>query len=351
MSDKTLSGIYWEDVAAAAQAIKTGVQKTQLASGVQTSLGKADTALQPTTGLTVAAQAAKTADMTEPVGIDEHGKLWAPGGGWSDTAKSLLLELLNMGVYTSPEAPDFIAALAAELDSTVTLESITASYDQDRPLYYGFATMDEVKLDLVVTAHYSDGSDVAVDGYTLTGEFNVGTNTFTAAYLGKTDTFDVVVTEKWAYSIDDFVKVNGSLGNNSAATCGVYLEVGSSYTPNRRSFVRPNGATSFATGPDSSNVTSQTSDYYPVKVPAGATKFTVSITPATQMVQVLSRQLNDGVYSTLTASGWLGYQAGGGTKTYEAAVGDNAYLLLTTKYDSAGTSYPTEPTAFNLVFE
>ena len=41
----------WSEVDAAAQAIKNGVQKSQMAAGVQASLGKADSALQGATGL------------------------------------------------------------------------------------------------------------------------------------------------------------------------------------------------------------------------------------------------------------------------------------------------------------
>lgn len=76
-----------------------GIPASDLASAVQTSLGKADSALQsvPSTYRTAAAQDvidaqkvntsdynpdSKTSDMTQAVGKDSNGKLWtAPGGG------------------------------------------------------------------------------------------------------------------------------------------------------------------------------------------------------------------------------------------------------------------------------
>lgn len=54
-----------------------GIPASDLASAVQTSLGKADGAVQKS------AQAAKTAGMTNRVGIDGNGVLWSVAGGGS----------------------------------------------------------------------------------------------------------------------------------------------------------------------------------------------------------------------------------------------------------------------------
>lgn len=64
-----------------------GIPKTDLASAVQTSLNKADTALQSVPLATSSAvggvkPVAKTDDMTQSVGVDSNGALWTePGGG------------------------------------------------------------------------------------------------------------------------------------------------------------------------------------------------------------------------------------------------------------------------------
>ena len=236
----------------------------------------------------------------------------------------------------------------------ITVSSISAVFTQGQNVVYTNDTLDSLKQYLVVTAAYSDSSTaiVASSAYTLSGTLEVGTSTITVNYGGKTDTFTVVVSEHWSYSIADFIKVVGPLGNNTGATCGMCLN--NNDTANngyRRSFVMSEGVTSIALCKVTNNaITDQTSDYYPVKIPAGATSFDVSITPNTQYVQILSRQLNDGVYSSLSSSGWSGYTQGGGTKTLAEDAPDNAYIFISTKYDNAGASYPTEPTGIDIVF-
>lgn len=77
----------------------------------------------------------------------------------------------------------------------VTLSSISAVYTQSGTVY-DTDTLDSLKADLVVTAHYSDSSTAIVPStdYTLSGTLTVGTSTITVSYGGKTTTFNVTVT-------------------------------------------------------------------------------------------------------------------------------------------------------------
>lgn len=75
-----------------------------------------------------------------------------------------------------------------------TLSSITAVYTQSG-VVYPTDSLDSLKPDLVVTAHYSDSSTATVTTYTLSGTLAVGTSTITVTYSGKTTTFNVTVTE------------------------------------------------------------------------------------------------------------------------------------------------------------
>lgn len=77
-----------------------------------------------------------------------------------------------------------------------TLSSISAVYTQSGTVY-DTDTLDSLKADLVVTAHYSDSSTQTVPAadYTLSGTLTVGTSTITVAYGGKTATFEVTVSE------------------------------------------------------------------------------------------------------------------------------------------------------------
>lgn len=84
-----------------------------------------------------------------------------------------------------------------------TLSSISAVYTQSGTVY-DTDTLDSLKADLVVTAHYSDSSTatVAAADYTLSGTLAEGTQTITVSYGGKTTTFSVTVTAwtlTWSY--------------------------------------------------------------------------------------------------------------------------------------------------------
>ena len=106
-----------------------------------------------------------------------------------------------------------ITATAGALSATcnvtvsgfVTLSSISAVYTQSGTVY-DTDSLDNLKADLVVTATYSDSSTATIPStdYTLSGTLTVGTSTITVAYSGKTDTFNVTVTDHeiwtWQYS-------------------------------------------------------------------------------------------------------------------------------------------------------
>lgn len=188
MSDYPLIST-WAEVDAAAQAVKNGLPKANLSGAVQASLEKADGAVQA--GL----QRAATDWDTEEAGIDENGKI-VTRPSMSDEAKYSLLNLLSKVAYwTTPNAVALLADLEDKLFPIRHLSSITAAYDQDRPIL-DTDSLDLVRLDLVVTANYSDGTSeqLADDAYTLSGTLTVGTSTITVGYQGKTDPIEVVVS-------------------------------------------------------------------------------------------------------------------------------------------------------------
>lgn len=75
-----------------------------------------------------------------------------------------------------------------------TLSSISAVYTQGGTVT-DVDSLDSLRTDLVVTAHYSDSGTETVTTYTLSGTLTVGTSTITVSYEGKTTTFTVTVTE------------------------------------------------------------------------------------------------------------------------------------------------------------
>lgn len=97
------------------------------------------------------------------------------------------------GIITINSVTGALVISVAAMD--VVLNSISAVYTQSGTVY-DTDTLDSLKADLVVTAHYSDSSTQTVSAadYTLSGTLTAGTSTITVAYGGKTTTISVTVT-------------------------------------------------------------------------------------------------------------------------------------------------------------
>ena len=117
------------------------------------------------------------------------------GLGFSDEFKEALLACFNGVAWATTGGQALVDDLEAALYPEVHLVSITAAYDQDRPIY-DTDSLDLVRLDLVVTANYSDGTSeqLADDAYTLTGTLVAPSSTITVGYGGKTAEIEVIVT-------------------------------------------------------------------------------------------------------------------------------------------------------------
>lgn len=105
---------------------------------------------------------------------------------------NILTGVFSNGTISIPNVTgDLVITVVA---STITLSSITAVYTQSGTVY-NTDTLDSLKNDLVVTAHYSDSSaqTVAAADYTLSGTLTAGTSTITVSYGGETATFNVIV--------------------------------------------------------------------------------------------------------------------------------------------------------------
>ena len=121
------------------------------------------------------------------------------GGGMSDDVKQALLDLIEHLAFIDADGQDYYDALYAALYPPVELDYITCVYTQSGAVY-DTDSLDDLKPDLVVTAHNSDGTSETVNTYTLSGTLTAGTSTITVSYGGKTTTFNVTVTE-WLASI------------------------------------------------------------------------------------------------------------------------------------------------------
>lgn len=137
-----------------------------------------------------------------------------PSGGLSDEAKQALLALLGKVAYTDANGQTYYDALEMALYPPATLVSISAVYTQSGTVY-NTDTLDALKTDLAVTAHYDDSTTATITNYTLSGTLTEGTSTITVTYSGKTTTFNVTVT---ALTVVDIVAVGTPSVSNGILT-------------------------------------------------------------------------------------------------------------------------------------
>lgn len=115
-------------------------------------------------------------------------------GGLTADIKSALLACFAHVAWAGNDGQDYYDALDAALNPPANLSSITCVYTQSGTVY-DTSSLDDLKPDLVVTAHWSDNTTSTITTYTLSGTLTAGTSTITVSYSGKTTTFTVTVSE------------------------------------------------------------------------------------------------------------------------------------------------------------
>ena len=128
--------------------------------------------------------------------------------------------LSQVGANTITVSYESVTTTVSVTCAAAELSYISAVYTQSGTVY-DTDTLDSLKSDLVVTAHYSDSttSTVASADYTLSGTLAVGTSTVTVTYEGMTATFNVTVTEdnrvyNMNYLFSDITLSDGYIGDD-----------------------------------------------------------------------------------------------------------------------------------------
>lgn len=151
-------------------------------------------------------------------------------GGLTDEAKQALLNCLAHVAWIDEDGQDYYDALESALYPPTNLSSISCVYTQSGTVY-DTDSLNDLKTDLVVTAHYSDSSTATVTTYTLSGTLTVGTSTITVSYGGKTTTFNVTVTSFInKYATNDLIHfwdgINNTLNGHDSSTTTWYDLIG-----------------------------------------------------------------------------------------------------------------------------
>ena len=131
------------------------------------------------------------------VQINELAEIIESGGsGLTDGAKQALLNCFAHVAWIDEDGQDYYDALEEALYPPANLSSISCVYTQSGTVY-DTDTLDSLKADLVVTAHWSDSTTTTLisSAYVLSGTLVEGTSTITVIYGGQTATFNVTVTE------------------------------------------------------------------------------------------------------------------------------------------------------------
>lgn len=147
--------------------------------------------------------------------------------GLSSDIKVALLQIASKVAYIDENGQDYYNALENALNPSANLSYITCVYTQGGTVY-DTDDLNDLKADLVVTAHYSDNTSETVNAYTLSGTLEEGTSTITVSYSTKTTTFNVTVTADPDRLPDGYTRLDYVWAKN-ASNKPIYISTG--YTP------------------------------------------------------------------------------------------------------------------------
>lgn len=236
---------------------------------------------------------------------------------------------------------------------------IEAVFTQPSSTIYMDDSLNSLKSNLVVTYYSAPGATgtvLADSAYTLIGTLTEGTSVITAEYQGLADTFNVANVvdyyniHTWSMSGGNLVKLSGSVDPNQSDTTKypsrMYYRAD---VATRRTYQVTKGKAPYYTY----NQTAVPSSYYPIPVPPNANHVKITMTPARQYIYANFPPYDPatGQYQNATATdriSWTQLTNGVLEKNITTNNG-HLFMAMNSKYDSAGTSYPVEPT--NMIIE
>lgn len=269
--------------------------------------------------------------------------------GLSNNVKTSLLACFRNVAWVDAHGQDYYDALEAALYAD-SYPRITAVFDAGVNIIYTDDALDTLKQYLTVKyfeTRDSAGTDIASNDYTLSGMLTEGTSTVTVAYNGVRTSVSIPGVVDF-YNIRSWSVENGLLYMIQAAAINrtngdvALSDVGTS--TNRRTFCVKKGKR-----PLINNFTGEETEWYAIPVPPSATRFTVGVEPATQFTGARFWKFNESteLYEGVQNVGWRQGEYSGDINV----TGDNIIVTINTKYDSAGSSYPTLPTNIYISFE
>lgn len=155
------------------------------------------------------------------------------GTGLTEDIKQALLQCFGYVAWINDQGQSYYETLQTALYPPANLSSISAVYTQSGTVY-DTDSLNDLKSDLVVTAHWDDSSTTTVTTYTLSGTLATGTSTIAVTYGGKTTTFTVTVTHQpvspfapsnFTYTDGYYINAQGVPTANSAMSISNMFDV------------------------------------------------------------------------------------------------------------------------------
>lgn len=270
--------------------------------------------------------------------------------GLSDEAKVALLACFANVAWINEDGKTYYDNLEAALYDDYP--KIIATFSPGTNVIYTDDALDDLKQYLTVkyyTSKTDTGTTIPSANYTLSGVLNEGVNTIRVVYNTDYKTTFIVnaidfynVWEwRWTPSNENQLHImNGTIAIVTKYN-GAVVNANTAMSANRRAFGTYKGKL-----PYSSYQTGEDLEYYPIPIPSGANKVTVSVTPEERYVLLEIVQLGSERYTLYNSQG-----AAQGEKTATFTKGDNLYACIGTKYSAPDAAYVDGPTAFSVVFE
>ena len=270
-------------------------------------------------------------------------------GTYNQTTKYTLSGTLTVGTSTitvtyGGKTATFTVTVS---QSQAVLTSISAVYTQSGTVY-DTDSLDSLKADLVVTAHYSDSSSSTVPStdYTLSGTLTVGTSTITVTYEGETDTFSVTVTQAVTilYQLPEIAEVsllNGAL-KISVEDIDRINVISSGANQGRSGYIHPDGTIDTSASGTTKWFDVHSGDTYTIKVKD------IVYTDNTQAICYISTGFKNASGQTIIGSGnSTTIPVGSGTLAdYEASgtisANDSIYSLIVYDHRPNSISFSVE---------
>lgn len=276
------------------------------------------------------------------------------GSGLSDSVKAAILACFREVPLLDAAGSEAYSALTSALYPDM-YPKIRATFTPGTHIVYTDDALSTLKTYLDVKYYESansQGITVAANDYTLSGTLTEGTSIVTVTYSGVSTTFTVNAIDfynVWAWSLNkgNIAKVIATCDATQNALTGAYIgytEQRPSHAPTRRTTVTKRGLL-----PYTIYGTSNLAEDYPIPIPKTANKIKVAITPNTQYsyITILKFDAASNKYD-IYGSGITGWTQGINERSFTAS--DNLFAQINYKYDSTGTTYPTEPSAISIEF-